>query len=165
MTVNARSTVSSTRALLDWAATAPAGETVTYHVGALSVDRANSRDLARMADTVMILQSTGWLLATQTQMRFAVGPLAAYHATRTGRGHAPHGLVKGTITASEWLALFAVKDKAATTSAQRAIRDHVQCGEDMASLLLHNLVGRGLLARDDGKQGYVPTEVGAKMLT
>ncbi|MBK8772907.1 MAG: hypothetical protein IPM06_21090 [Rhizobiales bacterium] len=111
--------------LLTWAATAKPKETATYHVGNLAVDRGSNPGLHDMAEIVRLLQETGWLIQATRSVNLAAIEGRAYFTIRTGRGWAPRCVLSGAIDARIWRAMRALRDRQASQSSHRAIRDEL----------------------------------------
>lgn len=141
-----RASVPDLGALMTWAMRAKAGDTATYHVGNLAVDRARSPVLHDLAEAVTILVEHDYLSAGQLRTRLPMLDGYSYLCTRTGRGVAPYGLLQRRIGPHDWRALEAIRDRQAAESAQRAVRDALSIPERQATDLLAHLRHQGWVA-------------------
>lgn len=163
MTIAIRNTVRNAKEFVRWAARADAGTPVTYHLGSLARDRAESETLHLLAETVMIFSELGYVTTSQHVMRLPIGTSTWYVATRTGRGRAPRALMFDQCDAHAWRALQAVHNRDASQSAPRAIRDHIGCPESLAHDLMCLLWARKWIQKAEPK-GYELSPEGLKML-
>lgn len=60
------------------------GDFCVYHKGSLSTERRADPEVCRLADTALLLQDTGFIIATR--YRRDIGAETQYIATRTGCG-------------------------------------------------------------------------------
>lgn len=161
-------TVGDPKSLITWARNAMPGEFVVYHAGSLVVDRQHDTVLNTLADTVHVLQETGFLSATQKRYYLLIVDVWAYVATRTGRGYAPAGLMSRKITSHEWRALKAIRDRDADISAIRAIRDAVSAclasSDDIATGIFDGLRDKKLVTEAPGK-GWTLSPAGVRAMT
>lgn len=161
-------TVGSSAELLRWAITACKGEFVVYHAGSLVLDRQTDQVLNEMADTVHVLQQTGFLTASQKRWNLLIVDVWAYIATRTGSGYAPTGLVARKINSSEWRSLKAIRDRDADISAIRAIRDAVSSNmtssDEIATEIFDGLRAKKFITEAPGK-GWTLTQTGIRAMT
>lgn len=159
-----RKTVASVTALCSWAATAPAGDFVVYHVGNLGRDRAENPELHHLAETVLLLQDCGFVVGSSVPLHLAGFMGTSYGVTRTGRGFVPQEVLHQRLTAAEWYALRAVRDRDPDYSAVRAIRDQLSCSESHAADLMALLFARGLVRAAEVGKGYELTPDGLRAL-
>lgn len=159
-----RKTVADVPSLCAWAANAPAGDFVVYHVGNLGTDRATNTALHELAETVLLLQETGWLVGSSVPLHLAGFIGTSYGVTRTGRGFVPQSILHNRITAAEWYALRAVRDRDADYSAVRAIRDALSCSENHAADLMALLYAKGWVQAAKVGKGYELTPEGLRVM-
>jgi hypothetical protein len=159
-----RRVIRNTHDFLSWSAEAKPRDTVAYHIGNIGTDRAQTPELHMLAETVMLLQETGWVIGSQIPMHMTVGMLTSYFVTRTGSGTAPRALMMGTIDALEYRALRSLKERDADQSATRAIRDGIRCSEHMAADYLAVLFGRKFIMPGP-ERGWQPSPAGLRALT
>lgn len=164
MTLAIRQTVRSARDLTQWAARAEKGQPVTYHIGDLSRDRAESPALHLLAETVLILAETGFLATRQVIMRLPLGAATWYFAHRTGAGWAPRSIMFDQCDAFTYRALQGMMRRSASQSASRAIRDHIGCSDAMARDYLADLQTRNWIEPCEPK-GWQLSPEGIRMLT
>lgn len=168
MSVLPSHTVGSTGDLCKWAGSACRGEFVIYHAGSLTLDRTTDQSLNQLADTIHILQETGFVTASQKRFHLQITDVWAYIATRTGRGYAPSGLLSRKITSFEWRALKAVRDRDADISVTRAIRDAVSStlisSDDLATEIFDTILAKKLIAEAPGK-GWTLSQSGLRAMT
>jgi hypothetical protein len=163
MTIALRNTVRNAREFTRWAAKAEAGSPVTYHIGSLAADRADSPALHLLDETVLIFAQCGYVATSQHVMRLPIGTSTWYVATRTGRGRVPTGIMFDRCDAHTFRALEALRQRDASQSAARAIRDHMGCPESLALDFLCLLWARGWIQKAEPK-GYELSPEGLKML-
>lgn len=159
-----RKTVPDVEALCLWAATAPAGDFVVYHVGNLGRDRAENPDLHHLAETVLLLQECGWVVGSSVPLHLAGFNGVSYGVTRTGRGYVPQAILHRRLTAAQWYALRAVRDRDPDYSAVRAIRDTLSCSEQHAADLMALLYAHGWVRPAEVGKGYELTPDGLRAL-
>lgn len=164
MTIALRNTVRNAHELTRWAARAEKGQPVTYHIGDLARDRAASPNLHLLAETVLILSEHGYITTSQVIMRLPLGSATWYSASRTGRGRAPRSIMFDQCDAFTFRALEAMRDRDASQSAGRAIRDHMGCPEQLALDYLALLYARKWIEPAEPK-GWQLSPEGARMLT
>lgn len=164
MMLKPRKTVPDVPSLCEWAATAPAGDFVVYHVGNLGADRAANPALHQLAETVLLLQETGWVVGSSVPLHLAGFIGTSYGVTRTGRGSAPRSILLNRIPAQHWYALRAVRDRDPDYSAVRAIRDALSCSESHAADLMALLYARGWVRAAEVGKGYELTPDGLRAL-
>lgn len=168
MSVLPPNTVGSSAELMRWAVTAYKGEFVVYHAGSLVLDRISDPVLNQMADTVHVLQETGFISASAKRMYLQIMDVWAYIATRTGSGYAPAGLVSRKINSSEWRSLKAIRDRDADISAIRAIRDAVSSNmtssDEVATEIFEGLRAKKLITEAPGK-GWTLTQTGIRAMS
>ena len=136
---------------------------MTYHIGNLSVDRANSHDLHELAEAVAILRERGVVACTQLAVRLSVGHSTIYSASRTGAGRQPRNLSLGLVDAFIFRAIEAITERDADTSAIHAIRDHLGCNGNIAADLLACLWHKKLI-EEAAPKGWKLTVEGHRML-
>ena len=163
MTIAIRNTVRNAAEFIRWAARAEAGQPVTYHIGNLGRDRAESPALHVLAETVLILSEAGFVATSQIVMRLPLGSAVWYSAARTGRGRAPRAIMSGSCDAHEYRALEAVKARDGFRSISRAIRDHMGCPETVAQQYVGVLTARGWVEPVEPR-GYRLSAEGQRML-
>lgn len=163
MTMAIRNTVRTAKEFTRWAARAEPGQPVTYHIGTLSIDRANSPALHLLAETVMIFSESGYIATSQVVMRLPLGSATWYYATRTGSGRAPRSIMFDQADAFAYRALEAMRDRDTSQSAGRAIRDHMGCTDQLALDFLALLWARGWAEAAEPK-GYRLSDAGSRML-
>lgn len=159
-----RKTVADITALCGWASTAPAGDFVVYHVGNLGRDRVENPALHQLAETVHLMQECGWVVGSSVPLHLAGFMGTSYGVTRTGRGFLPREVLHQRLTAAEWYALRAVRDRDPDYSAVRAIRDALSCSENHAADLMALLYARGLVRAAEVGKGYELTPDGLRAL-
>lgn len=146
-----------------WAKAAQYGDFCVYHTGSLSQDRRGNPDLCRTADTVLLLQETDFVIATQ--YRRDLGEPTRYIATRTGRGYAPRSIMSGEISAGDWRILTAVRDARHGRSITRVIRDTLATSSDKAAVaVLEQLKARGWVEEDPSVLGWKISRGGLSLL-
>lgn len=158
-----RKTVADTAHFCQWAAAAPPGDFVVYHIGNLGRDRIGNAALHDLADTVLLLSEAGFVLGAQYPIHLAGIAGASYAATRTGRGWAPQSILHRRITAQTWRALNSVHHRDSWMSAQRAIRDTLSCSDSLAADTLSALYAEGWVTDAPGK-GWCLSPAGLRML-
>lgn len=148
---------------LRWARTADYGEFCVYHEGSLGRDRVGNRDLSQVADTVLLLQDTGFVIATQ--FRSGIDMPTKYVATRTGYGYAPRAIIRGEITATDWRILCAVREARHGKSITRVIRDTLSTSSDAAAAgVLHTIKKAGWIEEDPSVMGWKISAAGLSLL-
>lgn len=163
MSITLRNTVRTAKEFTRWAARAEPGQPVTYHIGNLAADRANSPALHLLAETVMIFSQAGYIATSQVVMRLPLGAATWYYATRTGSGRAPRSIMFDQADAFAYRALEAMRDRDASLSAGRAIREHMGCTDQLALDFLALLWARGWVEAAEPK-GYRLSAEGLRML-
>ena len=164
MSIAIRNTVRTAKEFTRWAARAERGQPVTYHIGNLGRDRAESPALHLLAETVMIFAEKGYIATSQVIMRLPMGSATWYYATRTGSGRAPRSIMFDQADAFAYRALEAMRDRDASLSAGRAIREHMGCTDQLALDFLALLWARGWVEPSGGK-GYRLSDEGRRMLS
>lgn len=159
-----KNTVRSAHDFVRWAAAADKGQPVTYHIGDLGRDRAQSPELHLLAETVLLLAETGYIGTRQIIMRLPMGAATWYSAHRTGAGWAPRSIMFDQCDAFSYRALQAIKSRDASQSAGRAIRDHMGCTESLALDYLALLYARKWIDPVEPK-GWQLSPEGIRMLT
>jgi hypothetical protein len=139
MTIALRSTVHDTPSFCRWVARARARDTVVYHIGNLGPDRLESDPLHQLAETILLLQETGYIVGAQHRTRIATIDGWTYLATRTGGGWAPGSVLSGRIDAMLFRALAAIRDRDADISAGRAVRNALSIPDNAANSILERL--------------------------
>lgn len=156
------------RGFLRWFKAARAGDTCLYHAGNLATDRAKDGHLNDLADTVMLLNETGAVRASQYRQYLFIMDVWSYIAIRANGGYIPKDIVTGKITSREWRALRAVRDRDADISATRAIRDALSASwlssDATAKDLLQSLAERKLVEEAPSK-GWQLTKIGLRAMT
>lgn len=148
---------------LRWAKVAKYGDFCVYHEGHLSADRTENPVLNSIAETVLLLQDTGWVYASQNRMFTDIGN--AYFATRSGKGFAPRSVMSRDITAAEYRTLYAINSKQSGVSIVRVIRDSLSTSSDArAERVLRQLRSDGWVEPVDTGKGWKITDVGRKLL-
>jgi hypothetical protein len=161
--VKFRNEASTSGDFITWARCATFGDFCVYHTGNLATDRRDSNDLCKLADIVLMLQDTGFVIATQ--FRANVGDLTQYVATRTGEGYAPRAVMKGEISAADWRILTAVRDARHGRSITRVIRDALASSSDRAATaVLDALKSRQLVEEDTTVSGWKISHLGLSIL-
>lgn len=163
MTLAIRKTVASARALCIWAASAPPADFAIYHIGELGRDRIANPVLHELAETVLILTETGYILSAQHPISLANITGWSYVATRARGGWAPQSILNSRLTAAQYRALNAVRRRDAAMSAPRAVRDALSCPDDVAADMLAYLHLNGWVAEAPGK-GWAVSSDGLRML-
>jgi hypothetical protein len=163
MTVALRKTVQDARGFCIWAATAPPRDFVIYHIGNLVSDRMVNKAVHDLAETVLLLQETKFVIGSQHPLRLAVLDGWSYVATRTGGGWAPKSLLHSRITATQYRALWALRNRDAAVSATRTIRDALSVPEINAGKILDDLKDRGWMEAATVK-GWQVSIAGMRML-
>lgn len=164
MATGLRKSVYDVKAFNYWAATAPAGDYVIYHMGNLGLDRANNRTLHELAETVLLLQETGFVVGAKENMNLAGFTGWGYVAHRSGRGWAPQSVMRGDITASQYKALCAIRDGNAYQSSVRVVRDALSIPDGLAADILAYLFAHEWIERDEPK-GWKLSPAGIALLT
>lgn len=160
-----RKTVADAAHFCQWAAGAPPGDFVVYHIGNLGKDRIGNPTLHELADTVLLLSESGFVLGAQYPISLAGISGASYAATRTGRGWAPQSILHRRLSAQTWRALYAVHHRDSWMSAQRGIRDTLSCPDDIAADILAHLHASGWVVEASEGKGWVLSPAGIRMLT
>lgn len=164
MTIAIRNTVRTAKEFTRWAAQAAPGSAVTYHIGNLAADRAQSHDLHELAETVLIFVEHGFVTTSQVVMRLAVGSSVWFSAVRTGSGRAPRSILFGQCDPFAFRALEALRDRESSQTFARAISEHMGCSGGVALDYLALLWARGWIESVEPK-GYRLTAEGLRMLT
>lgn len=164
MTIALRKTVTNTAAFCAWAASAAPKDYVIYHIGNLGLDRASNATLHDLAETILLLQGTGFVIGSQHPMRLAHIDGWSYVASRTGGGWAPKHLLAGDISATHHRALVGIRDRDAHMSAVRAARDALSCPDAMAADITAYLYARQWIEEAPGK-GWQLSKPGHQILT
>lgn len=159
-----RHTVKTTKEFLIWAAKAMPNETVTYHIGSLGCDRLNNRDLHEMAEAILLLTETGYVVTSQSELVLTTGRTRWYAVTRTGRGTAPRSVMLMQVLPDVYRAIVAVSKQAPDQSTARAIRDTCGIPEQRALDLLAVLHARKFIEEADHGKGWRLTPEGALMI-
>lgn len=146
-----RRIVMDTAGLRRWLRAAVAGEQKIYHAGLLAADRVQWPDLNDLADTIMVLQETGFVTASQYREQLPMDNIWVYLVTRTGKGYAPVGLMSGKLTARDFIALNAVLHREPSMSATRAVNDACGLNDTDAAKILSDLRERSLIEDAPGK--------------
>ena len=161
--VSLRHDAKTVQEFVKWARAAIYGDFCVYHIGSLSADRIKNPDLSALADTVLLLQDTGFVIATQH--RRDVSDQTRYMATRTGRGYAPRSIMTGEISAGEWRILDAINGARHGKSITRVIRDTLATSSDAAArAVLEKLKARGWVEEDPSVLGWKISRHGLSML-
>lgn len=163
MTLAIRKTVANSKALCIWAASAAPADFAIYHIGELGRDRITNPVLHELAETVLILSETGFIISTQYPMQLASLTGWSYVATRRRGGWAPRSILNSQITAAQYRALNAVRRRDAAMSAPRAVRDALSCPDDVAADMLAFLHLNGWVEEAPGK-GWAVSPAGLRML-
>jgi hypothetical protein len=163
MNATLRQTVKNAHEFTRWSAMAERGQQVTYHIGNLGQDRAQSDHLHLLAETILIFAESGYVITSQVVMRLPLGAATWYYVSRTGRGRAPRSILFDQCTAFEYRALQAMRDRDPSQSASRAIRDQMGCPETIAAQYLTKLLAREWIEPQEAR-GYRLTAEGLKML-
>lgn len=150
--------------LIAWARKAQPRDAVIYHVGQLVTDRQRVIGLHDLAETVGLLQDTGFLVGSQAPMSLAAFTGRVYWAIRTGGGWMPKSVADQRIDATVFRALRAVRDRDAAMSATRTIRDSLALSETLAVDVLTRLYALRLIQEAPGGRGWQLTELGQRML-
>lgn len=164
MRTGLRKSVFDTKAFRHWAATAPANDFVIYHMGNLGIDRANNRTLHDLAETVLLLQETDYVIGTKESVNLAGFSGWAYIAVRSPRGWAPQSVMRGDITASQYKALCAIRDGSAYQSSVRVVRDALAVSDGLAADTLAYFYAHDWIERDDPK-GWRLSSAAVALLT
>ncbi|WP_395542726.1 hypothetical protein [Neotabrizicola sp. sgz301269] len=159
MTIAITNMISSAGELRRWAANARPRDFVTYHIGNVARDRAESQILHDLAELVLLLQETGFIIGSTKRVELAAVQGFVYFATRTGAGYAPHCIIRGTISCREFRALQAIRDRVGYSSAQRSVRDALSCADAEAADLLALLYARKWV-EDAPEKGFQLSETG-----
>lgn len=146
-----------------WAKSAVYGDYCVYHSGNLSIDRRENDDVCKLADTVLLLHDTGFVIATQHRRN--IGAQTDYMATRTGRGYAPRSIMNGEISAGDWRILEAINGARHGKSITRVIRDTLATSSEAAArAVLDSLKIRGWIEEDPSVLGWKISRLGLSML-
>lgn len=170
MTVQLRHTAQDIGDFCRWARVAIRGDWCVYHSGRLAHDRRHSAGLHRLAATVLVLQSTGFLNPAQyqNQARGRAHPTYTYYAVRTGDGYAPRHLLDGSLRADQWRALEAILKRCdphpQRPSALRVVRDAGMPVESQAKALIAEMLAAGWI-EDHPSRGIHVTDFGIAMMT
>lgn len=167
MTIAIRNTVWDITSLCRWARGALPGHWCVYHIGHLARDRAQNPDLNNMAETILLLCETGHLTASAHRFRLPLAEGWTYIATRTEKAHMPRALIREEISAIQFRALQAVRERDPATSATRAIRNAISAAagnsDRIATTVLDSLKDAGFVAPAEGK-GWELTQEGRSAL-
>ncbi len=154
--------------LCRWLRTAVEADWCVYHSGNLAYDRARDTALNALSDLVLLLSETDYLRTTQRRQFLFITDVWVYVAHRTGYGHAPKSLLTGKLTAPEFRALRAVRDRDADISASRAIRDALSASmtssDDLAGAMFERLKERKWVTEAKGK-GWELSADGLRIIT
>lgn len=142
MSLMEQTTVRDARENVEWATRAAPGQSVTYHIGSLAIDRAGYHALYLLAETVLIFSECGYVATSQAIMRLPLQSATWYSTSRTGSRQTPHSILFDRCDAFAYRALRALKDRIANKSTANAIRDHMGCSIATASRDLAQLAGR-----------------------
>lgn len=157
-----------TRAFCAWFKGARPGDTCVYHAGNLAHDRTTDSDLADLADTVMLLNNLQAVKLRQFRQYLAIIDLWCYVAVKAAGGFAPRSIIDMRLTAQDYRALVAVRDRAADISVTRAIRDALSASmaspEDGSVAIFNRLKNRKLIEEAPGK-GWQVSPAGVKAMT
>lgn len=159
-----RRIVMDTASLRRWLRSAVAGEQKIYHAGLLAHDRNLYPELNSLADTIMVLQETGYVAASQYRQQLPMDSLWVYLVARTGKGYAPSGVMSGKLPARDFIALQAVLHREPSMSATRVVRDACGLNDDEAAKVLADLRERGLIEDAPGK-GITITKAAIALMT
>lgn len=163
MTLALRHTVRDTTAFCRWVVRARARDTVVYHIGNLGHDRAENPDLNMLAETVLLLQETGYVVGSQHRTRVPTIDGWTYFATRTGAGWAPVSVTRGRIDTINYRALASVRSRDLASSAARAIRNTLSIPDAAANVILEHLKEREWIEPAPQK-GWQVSTAGHRML-
>lgn len=163
MSIALRNTVRNAKELIRWAARAEAGQSVTYHIGNLGLDRVEAPTLHLLAETVMVFAEHQYISTSQVIMRLPMESATWYSATRTGRGRPPRSIMFDLCNAHHYRALEAVRERDASRSISRAIRDHMGCPEQTAQQFVATLPAKNWIERAEPK-GWQLSRDGLRML-
>lgn len=167
MTIALRNTVWDIASLCRWARGAMPGDWCVYHIGNLARDRAHNAGLNDLAETVLLLCETGHLTASAHRVRLPLAQGWTYTARRTERAHMPRALVQQKVTAVQYRALQALRDRDPDTSATRAIRNAISAtagnSDRIAAAVLDQIKVSGFVAPAEGK-GWELTQEGRAAL-
>lgn len=163
MTLALRNTVHDTPSFCRWVARARARDTVIYHIGNLGTERAENPGLNMLAETVLILQETGFIVGARHRTQVPTIDGWTYLATRTGAGWAPASILRGRIDAILYRALAAVRDRDADFSAARAIRNALSIPDPAANAFLDRLKARNLI-EPASQKGWQLSAAGHRLL-
>jgi hypothetical protein len=158
-----RATAADARELCAWARQAKAGDRCVYHIGNLVADRSAFPALHQLAETVLLLQETGWLVGAQQRIRLPTVDGWSYACVRTGSGRAPRAVLAGTITATHYRAMEAIRARAAAVSVTRAVRDALSVSDDTAAELVSTMRRKGWVIEQPVK-GWELSPAGTKLL-
>lgn len=168
MNILQRHVVWNVTSLCRWLKTAGEGDWCVYHSGNLAYDRVRDSDVNDLSDMVLLLTETDYLRTTQRRQYLFITDVWVYVAHRTGRGHAPRAILNGTITASDFRALRAVRDRDADISATRAIRDALSAtmssSDVIATQMFERLKERKFISEAKGK-GWGISQAGLRIMT
>lgn len=158
-----RHEAANTAEFIRWARGAIYGDFCVYHQGSLSTDRRSNPEVCSLADTVLLLQDTGFIIATQ--YRRDIDAETQYIATRTGRGYAPRAVMKGEITAGDWRILGAICEARHGRSITRIVRDMLATSSDKAATaVLEAFKAREWIEEDPSVSGWKISALGLSML-
>ena len=157
-----------TKGFCRWLKSAKEGQTCVYHAGNLSLDRSLDPFLNELADTVMLVQETGGIITKQWRQYLPITDLWCYVAIRTRNGFVPKSIQSQKITALDYRAMRAIRDRDADISASRAIRDAISASwsssDTFAKQILTALKDQGFLEEAPGK-GWQLSAAGLRMMT
>lgn len=160
---NMRESVASVGDLVAWCKAARPGDAVTYHMGNLAHDRAQSPVLHELAEMVLILTERDYLRTEQVRARLATLVGYSYLAVKTGRGGVVPSIMEQRVTPVHYRALLALGQRHGVQSAQRCLRDGMGLSEDGATALLRELQAKGLIEPSPSR-GMVVTRKGLSMV-
>jgi hypothetical protein len=158
-----RKQVSNVAQFVDWAKAAAPRDAVIYHIGNLVSDRASNLELSDLAATVNVLQESAFVIGQRIPLNLSAIDGSFYLAVRTGGGRIPQSLASGTVDATLYRAIQALRGRDADVSAPRMIRDHLSVPDEMAKDILARLWAREYIKPAEGR-GYQLTALGARML-
>lgn len=163
MTLAIRKTVADAKSFCTWAAGATAGDFAMYHIGELGRDRLSNPALHELAETVLILCETRYVVSAQHPIRLAHINGWSYIATRARGGWAPRAILHRDLNSTQFRALMAVRHRDAAMSANRAVRDALSCPDGAANDMLTYLHMSGWVEEAPGK-GWNLSAAGLRML-
>ena len=124
----------------------------------------NNRTLHELAEMVLLLQETGFIIGSKEAMNLAGFTGWGYVAMRSAGGWAPQSVMRGKITAGQHRALCALRDGNAYQSSVRVVRDALSIPDALAADILAYFFAHEWIERDEPK-GWKLSRAGIALLT